>query len=77
LAKAIDEQPDTFLRNAGADGLTTLHSLALGGSAAGVRVLLEKGADRSAKTKNGKTALDLAEQMGWPRVIELLKSERR
>lgn len=73
LAEAIDRQPDAFLRQVDDDGMTTLHSLALAGSAAGVRVLLEKGADTRAKTKAGKTALDLAEALGWPRVVALLR----
>ncbi len=77
LAEAIDANPVAFLVEADERGLTTLHSLALGGSAAGVRVLLEKGADPSQRTKSGKTARDFAEQMGWPRVIELLNAAER
>lgn len=73
LAKAIDQNPNGFLRDADASGLTTLHSLALGGSAACVEVLLAKGADVTKKTKSGKTAYDLATQMGWPNVAALIQ----
>lgn len=73
IAEAIDQNRAGFLDDADEDGMTTLHSLALGGSAAGVRALLAKGADPTRRTRTGKTARDLAEQMGWPRVVELLR----
>jgi len=66
LADDIDTNPEAFPRGTDPSGLTTLHSLALGGSAARVRVLLEKGADPSARTNSGKTALDVAEQIPGP-----------
>ena len=74
LADAIDEDRDRFLKTVDDDGLTTLHSMALAGSTAGVRVLLAKGADPRVKTKAGHTARHLAERMGWPSTIEILKS---
>lgn len=74
LAEAIDANPDDFLHATDAAGLTPLHSLALGGSEAGVRVLLAKGANRDQRTNAGKTALDLAKQMGWEKVAKLLSS---
>lgn len=40
-----------------------------------VLVLLEKGADRTAKNKEGKTALELAEAHGSAILVELLKQE--
>jgi uncharacterized protein YegJ (DUF2314 family) len=73
LGDAVDRNREAFLSSADEAGLTTLHSLALAGSEACVRTLLSKGADRSQRTKAGKTALDLAATMGWPRVIDLLK----
>ncbi|MCB9585838.1 MAG: DUF2314 domain-containing protein [Polyangiaceae bacterium] len=74
LEQAIAGNREAFF-SLGEDGLNTLHSLALGGSAAGVRVLLAHGADPSVKTANtGRTARDLAEMMGWPRVVELLRA---
>lgn len=72
LAGEIAKNPNAFLRSADPSGLTMLHAMALGGSAACVRVLLEKGADPLAKTRSGKTARSLAAQLGWPRVVDLL-----
>lgn len=71
LAAAIDEHRQAFL-DLGPHGLNTLHSLALAGSAAGVRVLLGAGADPRTRTRHGKTARELAASLGWPRVVELL-----
>jgi uncharacterized protein YegJ (DUF2314 family) len=76
LAEAIDADPEGFAAP-NEEGLTTLHSMALGGSAACVRVLLEKGADPLLRTRSGKTARDFAEQMGWPRVKALLEKAER
>jgi uncharacterized protein YegJ (DUF2314 family) len=72
LAEAVEKDRGAFFA-LGPAGLNTLHSLALGGSAAGVRVLLKAGADPHLKTRSGRTALELAEMMGWPRVVELLR----
>lgn len=57
----------------GADGWTTMHSLALGGSAACVEALLKRGADPRLKLPDGRTALDLATGMGWQQVIDVLR----
>ncbi|MEZ4372263.1 MAG: DUF2314 domain-containing protein [Polyangiaceae bacterium] len=74
LREAVTSNPDAFF-SLGDDGLNMLHSLALGGSAAGVRELLASGADPRVKTAHtGRTARDLAEMMGWPRVVELLRA---
>lgn len=73
FANAIEENRERFFE-LGPDGLTTLHSLALGGSVACVKVLLEAGADPSVKTSKGKTAGELAELMGWPRVVAMLRN---
>lgn len=54
-------------------GWTLLHHQALAGSAATVKVLLEAGADRNAKTPDGRTALDLARGLGWSAVVALLE----
>jgi ankyrin repeat protein len=70
LAAAVDAEP-TLVGPADERRLTLLHTLALGGSAAGVRVLLAKGADPAVRTRSGRTARDLAEQLGWPRVVAL------
>ncbi len=74
FAREIARNRQGYLEDVGPDGLTTLHSLALGGSAGCVRVLLEEGADASRRTRSGKTALDLAVQMDWPRVVALLQT---
>ncbi len=72
FAEAIDGDPEGFLK-VGNDGLSSLHSLTLGGSMACVRVLLDKGANPTELTKHGHTARQLAETMGWPKLVELLK----
>ncbi|MCL4109310.1 UNVERIFIED_CONTAM: hypothetical protein GTU68_019738 [Idotea baltica] len=54
-------------------GLTMLHSMVLAGSAPSVEMLLANGADRTATTNNGDTALDLATALGWQSVIDVLK----
>lgn len=77
FASAIDQSPEGFLGGADPHGLTALHSLALGGSAACVRVLLDKGADPTRRTRSGKTPRDLAAAMGWPRVVALLDAATR
>lgn len=75
LREEIGKHRAAFLEEAtGDEQLTVLHSLALGGSAACVRVLLENGANPLLKTRSGKTARELAEQMGWPGVVELLRA---
>ena len=74
FAEAIAANPEAFF-TLDESGLSSLHSLALGGSAAGVRALLAAGADPRLKTAHtGRTARDLAEMMGWPRVVELLRA---
>ncbi len=55
------------------NGLTMLHQLALAGTAIGVQILLEHGADPNAKTNNGMTPLALAKVLGWKDVAEVLK----
>lgn len=55
-------------------GWTLLHSQALAGSAATVRVLLESGADPNALTDRGQKPLQLAEALDWDKVAALLKN---
>lgn len=73
LSEEIGKNREAFLTSADPDGLTMLHSMALGGSADGVRVLLAAGADRALTTKRGFTALALAKRMDWPRCVALLE----
>ena len=56
------------------EGWTLLHRESLAGNLTPVQLLLEHGADRHFKTPTGYTAIDLAEKMGWPAIVELLKS---
>ena len=39
-----------------------------------VKVLLEHGADKSAKDKNGRTAVELAKEAGFEDVVKLLEN---
>ena len=67
---------DASLANSKDDkGWTFLHHLALAGSAATVRVLLECGADPNAVTNHGMTPLQLAKSLGWDKVVALLVSK--
>ncbi|WP_297800758.1 DUF2314 domain-containing protein [uncultured Brevundimonas sp.] len=54
------------------DGWTVLHKEAFAGNLAPVEVLLELGADRDARTPDGRTPLDLAKAMGWDRIVQAL-----
>jgi ankyrin repeat protein len=73
MLEAVAKDRSAFLE-LGPEGLNTLHSLALGGSAACVEALLSAGADPLVTTRSGKTARDLATLMDWPRVVELLRA---
>jgi ankyrin repeat protein len=55
---------------------TALHQAATWGRDESVRVLLNAGADRDITDRNGKTALQLAEEEGHLRIIEYLKGIR-
>lgn len=63
---SADGSPARFVDES---GWTQLHYFALGGSLAVVDALLEAGADPRAATPAGHTARDLAQAMGWPRVV--------
>jgi ankyrin repeat protein len=49
-----------------------LHQEALAGNYSTVKVLLEFEADPIAKTRDGKTPLQLARSLGWERVAAIL-----
>jgi uncharacterized protein len=51
---------------------TLLHHQALAGSEATVKILLEHGADKNRVTNLGMTPLQLAQSLGWEKVIALL-----
>lgn len=57
---------------AGEDGVTFLHREVIAGDKTSVEVLLEKGADITAKTASGKTALDFAKELNWEHLIPVL-----
>ncbi|VTU02403.1 ankyrin : Ankyrin repeat protein OS=Rhodopirellula baltica SH28 GN=RBSH_01420 PE=4 SV=1: DUF2314: Ank_2 [Gemmataceae bacterium] len=71
LKEHLKKDP-TGLLSPDENGWTTLHSMALGGSYAAVKILLEFGADPNAPTGNGMTPLQLARCLGWEKVAALL-----
>lgn len=72
MAPSLRELEPSSITSVDDRGWTLLHHQALAGSAPGVEVLLELGADKNAVTNHGMTPLQLAESLGWKRVIELL-----
>jgi uncharacterized protein YegJ (DUF2314 family) len=54
------------------DGYTLLHREAIAGNRSSVEALLALGADQSAKTNSGKTALDFARAMNWEHLVSIL-----
>ncbi|WP_018610504.1 DUF2314 domain-containing protein [Uliginosibacterium gangwonense] len=62
----------SHVRFVDAEGWSMLHREALAGNHAPVMLLLKHGADPLLKTPDGRTALDLAKAMGWPRIIAAL-----
>ena len=54
-------------------GFTQLHHEALAGNLTIVNLLLENGASKNARTKSGKTAAELAKQIGWIKIAKVLK----
>ncbi|WP_439628078.1 DUF2314 domain-containing protein [Gemmata sp.] len=73
LKSHLKENP-THVATRGHNGWTMLHSEASAGSVATVRVLIEAGADQRAVTNNGLTPRQLAQNLGWGSVVELLES---
>ena len=62
----------SLLEYADENGFTFLHQLAMAGSLAGVKVLLDHGANKEVLTNNGFTAKGLAELFNWGQVVSLL-----
>jgi uncharacterized protein YegJ (DUF2314 family) len=73
LKRHLDQNP-AHVSSRGHNGWTMLHSEASAGSVATVRVLLDAGADPKAVTNNGLTPRQLAQNLGWGSVVELLES---
>lgn len=71
MREFLQKYPDEITK-ASENGLTLLHTETIAGNASTVKILLEFGADKNAKTNNGKTALDYAEQLGWQHIIPVL-----
>jgi uncharacterized protein YegJ (DUF2314 family) len=71
LREFLQENPQE-LTETSTSGLTMLHVEAIAGNKSTIAVLLELGADKNAKTQNGKTALDYAKQLDWQHIIPLL-----
>jgi uncharacterized protein YegJ (DUF2314 family) len=56
-------------------GWTLLHHDALAGSFPSVTVLLDCGADPNAQTDDGLTPIELAQSLGWDKVVGVLQSK--
>ncbi|WP_458627046.1 DUF2314 domain-containing protein [Winogradskyella sp. PC D3.3] len=80
MSKAM-EQParDYFEANlevvtaADENGITRLHTETIAGNKIAVDILLSLGADKTAKTNTGKTALDYATALNWAHLLPVLK----
>lgn len=72
LANFIKENP-AELTNKDENGYTLLHREAIAGNKTSVEVLLTYGADKTAQTNSGKTALDFANQLEWEHLIPILQ----
>ena len=55
------------------NGVTRLHTETIAGNKTAVEILLELGADKTAKTNTDKTALDFATALNWSHLIPVLK----
>ena len=72
LKNELAENP-SLLSTKDERGWTLLHQEALAGNTAIVKALLEAGADPNAVTDPGMTPLQLAESLGWDKVVALLQ----
>lgn len=71
LEQHLQKDPSAALAH-DAHGFTLLHHMALAGSASAVKILLAHGANPTARTRHGMSALGLAEALGWTDVVALL-----
>jgi ankyrin repeat protein len=71
LANFIKENPNE-LNGKDEFGYTFLHREAIAGNSTIVKVLLDLGADKNAKTNANKTARDFAESLKWEHLLPLL-----
>ena len=72
VEKYIKEHP-SMVTDTDELGFTQLHHEALAGNLTIVNLLLENGASKNARTKSGKTAAELAKQIGWSEIAKVLK----
>lgn len=72
LAEFLQKNP-AETNNADEDGYTLLHRETVAGNRSSIEALLQAGADKNAKTNNGKTPLDFARQLHWQHLIPLLE----
>ena len=75
MAGKIQEQlaqDPSLVHSRSDDGWTFLHQEALAGNLAPVKALLAAGADPKALTGHGLTPLQLAQSLGWDKVVALL-----
>ena len=75
LSKGADVNAPSISKNASYSGETPLMSASRNGYTDVVKLLLSYGANVSAKTKAGKTALDYARQKGHHAVVKLLETK--
>ena len=71
LEKQLAESP-RMAHETNDQGWTFLHHEALAGNYSTVKVLLEFEADPNARTKDGRTPLELARALGWEKVAAIL-----
>jgi uncharacterized protein YegJ (DUF2314 family) len=74
LKEQVVKDP-SFVSSTDDRGWTVLHQEALAGNTATVKILLEAGADPNARTNHGMTPLQLANSLGWEKVVALLVSK--
>jgi uncharacterized protein YegJ (DUF2314 family) len=71
LEEFLSKNPGA-MNKADESGFTMLHREALAGNANIVGILLMRGANHAARTREGKTPLALARALGWPNVEKAL-----
>lgn len=71
--KFFQEYPEE-LTNTDENGLTLLHRETIAGNLTSVKIALEAGADKNARSGKGKTALDYAKQLKWEHIIPVLEN---
>ncbi|MDU1891737.1 MAG: DUF2314 domain-containing protein [Dysgonomonas sp.] len=72
LVNYIAQSPD-ILTAKDEKGLTFLHKEVIAGNLSIVETLLEHRANKEDMTNNGKTSLDIANQLGWEHLFSVLK----